>query len=235
MTVRQFSFQLVLGAFVTLGNAASAVGNSMQTSGEQPRTLVILGASYAQGWGTPLLAGYDRVINRGVGGEETGDMLARLPADVLAAKPHAVLVWGHVNNITRAAPDGIEAAKSAARGHYDQMLRQARAAGIDVIFATEVPWTEESGFINTVYGWLAGLMGKTSYAVRVSGHVEDVNAHLRALAAREGLRLLDFGKAFANEDGTRRQEFAAEDGSHINEAGYRALTEYANRELRKTK
>lgn len=196
-----------------------------------PRQLVILGASYAKGWGTPSLPGYARTVNRGVGGEETGGMRQRFATDVVAAKPDAVLIWGHVNNITRAAPDQIEAAKSAARSDFDEMLRQARAAGIEVIIATEVPWTESTGILETIYGWIASLRGKTSYAERVSAHVADVNEHLRELARREGLQLLDFGKAFANEDGTRKAEYGAEDGSHITKAGYEALTGYARQEL----
>lgn len=196
------------------------------------RTIVILGASYAQSWGTPSLHGYGRVLNRGVGGEATGGMLARFQPDVVAANPDAVLIWGLVNNITQAGPDGIEAAKAAARADYEEMLRQARAAGIRVILATEVPWTESGGFIDTIYGWVASLLGKTSYATRVSGHVAEVNEHLRSLARRDGLLLLDFGKLFANEDGTRKREYAAEDGSHISKAGYEALTAYARQELR---
>lgn len=197
----------------------------------QPRRLVILGASYAQGWGTPALPGFGRVINRGVGGDETGGMRKRFATDVVAAKADAVLIWGHVNNITRAAPDRIAAAKTAAQSDFEDMLRQARAAGVEVIFATEVPWTESSGVLETIHGWIASLRGKTSYAQRVSAHVDEVNGFLRELAKREGLRLLDFGRAFANEDGTRRPEYGAEDGSHITKAGYDALSAYARKEL----
>lgn len=203
----------------------------MTESAAVPRQLVILGASYAKGWGTPSLPGYARVINRGVGGEETGGMRQRFATDVVAAKADAVLIWGHVNNITRAAPDQVEAAKTAARSDFDEMLRQARAAGIEVIVATEVPWTESAGILETIYGWIARLRGKTSYAERVSKHVEDVNEHLRQMARREGLRLLDFGKTFSNEDGTRKAEYGAEDGSHITKAGYEALTSYARQQL----
>jgi lysophospholipase L1-like esterase len=64
--------------------------------------------------------------------------------------------------------------------------------------------------------------------------VEEVNAHLRELCKRENLQLLDFGKAFADQDGTRRPEYAAEDGSHISSAGYRALSVYAASKLRRT-
>lgn len=226
---------ICLGALLALAATSKSWGAAVPETAAKPSSVVILGASYAKGWGTPALPGFERVINRGVGGEETGDMRKRFAADVAAAKPDAVLIWGHVNNITRAAPDKVEAAKTAAKADYDEMLRQARAAGIRVILATEVPWTEESGILATVYGWIASLRGKTSYAVRTSAHVEEVNEHVRALARREGLQLLDFGRTFANEDGTRKQEYAAEDGSHISAAGYKALTEYATRELRARK
>lgn len=228
---RHFAMAACLGAVLAAVGVKDSTGAPVTETTAEPHQLVILGASYAKGWGTPTLPGFDRVINRGVGGEETGGMRQRLAIDVVAAKPHAVLIWGHVNNITRAAPEKIEAAKTAARTDFDAMLRQARAAGIVVILATEVPWTESSGFLGTVYGWIASLRGKTSYAERVSAHVEDVNEYLRELAKREGAQLLDFGQTLANEDGTRKSGYGAEDGSHITKAGYDALTAYTRKEL----
>lgn len=203
----------------------------MSASNPDSRTLVIHGASYALGWGTPALPGYDRVINRGVGGEETGDMLRRFAADVVAAGPDAVLIWGHVNNISRSSPDKLEATKSAARTHYAAMLQQARAAGIEVIFATEIPWTEPDGILDMIRGWIGSLRGKQSYAARVSGHVHELNEYLRKLAAAENCRLLDFERVFANANGTRKAAFAADDGSHISTTGYEALSAYTRKEL----
>jgi lysophospholipase L1-like esterase len=197
------------------------------------RTIVILGASYAGGWGSPNFPGFNRVINRGVSGEETGDMLKRFDKDVVAARPDAVLIWGHVNNITRSAPDRVEATKAAAREHFLEMIRKARAADITVILATEVPWTEPSGMINDLRAWIGHLRGKQSYAQRVSTHVRELNAYLRDLATKEKILLLDFERVFANEEGTRRPEFSAEDGSHISKAGYAALTDYSTRILRR--
>jgi lysophospholipase L1-like esterase len=207
-------------------------GATMQpgTSGE-PRSIVILGASYARSWGTPPLAGYPMVVNRGASGEETGDMLKRFGKDVVAAAPDAVLIWGHVNDITRAKPERLDEVKAATRRHYLEMIRLSRAAGIEVILATEVPWTEPTGMLNDLRAWIGHLRGKQSYASRVSGHVREINDFLRKLAAQERLTLLDFERVFAADGGTRRPEYAAEDGSHISRAGYDALTKHAARAM----
>jgi hypothetical protein len=55
------------------------------------------------------------------------------------------------------------------------------------------------------------------------------------MCQRENCRVLDFEAVFASDDGTRKPEYAAEDGSHISQAGYDALTAYAARELRRAK
>lgn len=196
------------------------------------RSLVILGASYAAGWGAPPLPGFDPVINRGIGGEETGDMLRRFDRDVAAARPGAVLIWGHVNDITRSTPERLEATKVAAREHYRQMIHKARAAGVEVILATEVPWTEPVGLMNDLRAFIGHLRGKESYAQRVSAHVGELNEFVRELAARERILVLDFERVFANDEGTRKTQFSAEDGSHISQAGYAALTDYSKRILR---
>lgn len=200
-----------------------------------PRKIVILGASYAGSWGTPPLPGY-AVVNRGVGGDETSDMRARFQRDVLAASPDAVLIWGHINNITKgnvaSATDAQAAAvKDAARADYVAMLQQARAAGIEVILATEVPRSEPVGLVNEFRGWLGQLLGKESYSSQVNVHVRDLNSFVRQLAAREQLLLLDFERVFAPQSGARKPEYATEDQSHITADGYRALTEYSVKAL----
>ena len=199
--------------------------------------LVILGASYAGSWGTPSLPRYS-VVNRGVNGEQTGGMRDRFQRDVVAASPGAVLIWGHINNITQsdvvgATPERIEAVKKAARDDYLAMLKEARAAGIEVMLATEIPLAEPAGLANEARALLGRLRGKQSYAEKVNTQVRDLNAFVRQLAAREGLRLLDFEKVFAPDGGARKPEYAKEDRSHITTAGYEALTAYSVAELGK--
>jgi len=226
---------LALLAGLLTSDPAGASVNS--TSTQTPSKLVILGASYAKSWGTPALPGVS-VVNRGVGGEQTGGMRARFARDVVALRPDVVLIWGHVNNITQsniagATPDKAEAVKQAAREDYLAMLQQARAAGIDVILATEIPLAEPTGLVNEARAFVGRLLGKQSYAERVNAHVRELNAFVRQLAAREKLRVLDFEKVFAPDGGARKPAFATEDRSHVSPAGYQALTDYVIRELRR--
>ncbi len=60
--------------------------------------IVVLGASYAQGWALDPIAG-STVVNAGVAGETSSEMVARFKDDVLARTPRAVVIWGFINDI----------------------------------------------------------------------------------------------------------------------------------------
>ena len=81
--------------------------------------IVLLGASFAAGWQLPPIAGH-QVINRGVGGQETPQLLARFDHDVIAAKPRAVILWGYVNNIFNAPPGQADQAAARARDDFSR-------------------------------------------------------------------------------------------------------------------
>jgi lysophospholipase L1-like esterase len=194
-----------------------------------PVNLVIVGASYAADWKQPDLPGHV-VVNRGVGGEETQAVLARFDRDVLALKPGAVIIWGHINNIHRAPPGGVQAAKDRAIANTREMVSRARAQGITVMLATEVTLSEAQGFGNWVARTIGSIRGKKSYAETINGHVRDVNSALRVLAREQGLRMLDFEKAL-DDGGFRSPDYTREDGSHISAAGYARLTAYTREAL----
>ncbi|MFN2309576.1 MAG: SGNH/GDSL hydrolase family protein [Gammaproteobacteria bacterium] len=196
----------------------------------ETRHLLIIGASYAGEWGQPELPGY-RVTNRGVGGEESWQVAARFANDALGEKPDVVLIWGHINDITRTTPDQYAAAVERAKASYRQMLAQAHAAGVPVILATEITWTTAVGWRDWHRAALAWLRGKESYAQQINREVKAINAWLRERAAAEGLPLLDFEQVVDDGNGGRKPEFTRDDGSHVTPAGYAALTEYARARL----
>jgi uncharacterized SAM-binding protein YcdF (DUF218 family)/lysophospholipase L1-like esterase len=190
------------------------------------RPVVILGASYAGGWKPARLGGHP-VVNAGVAGEESWQMLARFDRDVVAHRPRAVILWGFINDIHRAPKDRVDQAVSRARESFVTMIARARAAGIEPIVATELTIRPVDSWSETFGSWVGWALGKESYQAVINRRVLETNAWLRDLARREGLLVLDLHPQLSDADGMRRKGFAKPDGSHIPPAGYDAIAAYA--------
>jgi lysophospholipase L1-like esterase len=207
------------------GQPANAPGPAPTIMAAAP--IVLLGASFAAGWQLAPIAGH-AVINHGVGGQETPQLLARFDRDVIAAKPGAVILWGYVNNIFNAAPGQADQAAARARDDFQQMIARARGAGIEVIVATEVtvgPRGDDWG--TTIKSWISWAVGRESYEDYINTHVVALNAWLAETAKREGLLLLDLKPVLSDSRGQRTRESRTADGAHITPAGYAAVTAYA--------
>lgn len=190
------------------------------------RPVVILGASYARGWQPESIAGLP-VINRGVSGEQSFEMLARFSDDVVAHRPRAVILWGYINDFFRGERAKADETMERAKESFRAMVTLARENGIEPVVATEVTIRGEDSWTETVAGWIGGLLGKESYQDYINGKVREANEWLRDYAEREGLLLLDLEPVLADARGRRRKEFAKEDGSHITPAGYEAIQGFA--------
>ncbi len=185
--------------------------------------LVILGASYAGNW--PLTeAGGVAVINNGKAGQRTFQFAERFDRDVIAHKPRAVLLWGFINNLF--SSDNIDDAAAAVRADYTRMIAMAKAAHIEPILATEITARRHEGLVDYGMAILGRIRGKVSYHDRVNQYVMTTNQWLRDVGRKEGLLVLDFQQALADETGRRRLQFAAEDGSHVTPAGYDTLSKF---------
>ena len=201
-------------------------GESMLVNVANPAgPLVIHGASYAGGW--PLKqVGSVPVINTGVAGQQSFEMLERFERDVVAKRPRAVIVWGFINDVFRSAPDKMDAALARVRDGYTRMVAIARANGIEPILATEVTVRPVDSWSEMVMGPIGRLLGKESNAERINKHVLATNRWLMDYARQERLLLIDLQGTLSEASGLRRKEFALEDGSHIPPAGYEAITAY---------
>jgi lysophospholipase L1-like esterase len=229
---RSFTATIALGilAFITACTMSTAFSADAPAPAPHSRSLIIIGASYAKDWGQPDLPGY-RVSNKGVGGEESSAVRVRFERDVIAPRPDAVLIWGHINDIFRAPRDQMEPVKQRARDNYKAMHEQARAASIEVILATEVTMTVGDTWKDRIMGLIGKIRGREDYRAMINRHVKDVNAWLRNYAAQHGLKLVDLERAVDSGNGSRRAEYSQADGSHISPAGYQALTAYASKAL----
>ncbi len=183
--------------------------------------LVILGASYAGNW--PLTdAGGVAVINNGKAGQRTFQFVERFDRDVTAHRPRAVLLWGFINNLFSA--DDLDEAAAAVRADYTRMIALAKAARIEPILATEITARRHEGLVDYGMAILGRIRGKVSYHDRVNQYVMTTNQWLQDIGRKEGLLVLDFQLALADETGRRKLQFAAEDGSHVTPSGYDTLS-----------
>lgn len=192
---------------------------------QEDHKVVLIGASYVRAWPIQELGGM-QVVNKGVAGEQSFEMLQRFEQDVLSLKPSKVVIWGFINDIHRPQRENIDATMARTRASIEAMAQLAQRHGIEPILATEVTIRGKED----LRGWVAGLTGKfrrkTSYQEYVNGHVLAINQWIRKYAEENHIPLLDFQSAITDERGFRKKEFATEDGTHISPMGYEKLTRY---------
>lgn len=195
------------------------------------KTMVLIGASYAGGWdpGKPI-AGY-RLVNKGVNGQQSFEMLARFEADVLGLKPDAVIIWGFINDVFRSDRALIDQTLRRTRESILTMVELARKAGVIPVLATEVTIRRKYGLIESVETIVGKLLGKSSYQDYINGHVIETNRWISDIATREGVVLLDLEAVLSDSQHERRKEYSQPDGSHISVRGYEAVTQYAESRL----
>lgn len=210
-------------SFSGVSNAAQPQGEMTVQSDSNRTDVVVLGASYAAGWKVSQLESLT-FVNKGIGGQESHEMLARFEADVLALKPRYVILWGFINDIFRADRTKLKERLERTREDFRAMTELAQRHGIKPILATEVTTQEPGGVMNAIRGFIGRLRGKQSYARFVSDEVIKVNEWLRRYAKEQSIPVLDVERLFADEDGLRKRAYTVEDGSHITAEAYEALT-----------
>lgn len=214
-----------IGSPDTPGSTTTIVEYPRQAM-ERTGPIVVLGASYAQGWQHGAIAGVT-VINRGVGGQQSFEMLARFDTDVVPEQPRAVILWGFINDVFR-APANTETALQRVRESYIEMIARARQNGIVPVLATEVTIRPPSRtLLERLTNIIGTLRGKESYQARINSHVLGLNNWIVETAKREQLLVLQFQSLLSEPSGERRPAFAQPDGSHITQQGYDVLTSYA--------
>lgn len=210
-------------ALLLLMSVASPITAQGAASASAP--IVVLGASYAGGWNLQVPG--IPVVNKGVTGQQSFELLARFDADVASAKPRAVIVWGYINDVFRAPEGQMDQSLARARESIQAIVAKARAAEIEPVLATEVTVRERpTTWSGLAASWVGWAMGKVSYQQTINSRVLELNAWLRDYAGREGLLLLDLQPVVSEPSGGRLPAFATADGSHISEAGYQRLSEH---------
>ena len=212
-----------------IGSKALSTESARQATGNKNR-LVIIGASYARGW-TDFSPADITVVNKGVNGEQSFEMLARFKKDVIDERPDVVIIWGFINDIFRSSREGIDTTQERTRKNMTEMVDLARANGIKPVLATEVTIRGRSGIKETIASWIGRIKGGESYQDYVNRHVLRTNQWIREYALEQRIPLLDFQPLLADGEGRRKPEYATEDGSHLSALAYTRLSQFAGDKL----
>jgi lysophospholipase L1-like esterase len=188
-----------------------SANDSAVAAAERPR-VVFMGDSITENWGMgdPELFEHG-VLDRGISGQTTPQMLVRFRGDVIALKPRMVHILAGTNDLAgNTGPNRPQDFKD----NIMSMAELARAHGIRVILASIPPAAS--------FNWRPQL--------RPVSQILDLNRWLREYAARNGFDYIDYYSVLAGPNGEFKPELS-NDGVHPNRDGYRLMRKRVARRI----
>lgn len=178
----------------------------------RPR-VIFLGDSLTQSWDLAGL-GLDQLelLNRGISGQTSPQMLVRFRQDVVDLRPAVVHILAGTNDLAgNAGPTTLEAIED----NVSSMAEIAAANHIRVVLGSVLPALD--------YPWRRGL--------EPAPRIVALNGWMRAYARRRNLVYADYYSALVDSRGGFKSQLA-DDGVHPNRAGYAAMEPIARESLR---
>ena len=175
--------------------------------------VVFLGDSITDSW--PTTTDYFKnhhYIGRGISGQTTPQMLARLREDVIALEPKVVVILAGTNDVAgNTGPYDPE----ATRGYLSSIAELSRAHGIRVVLSSVLPAFD--------YPWKPGLEPATKIVA--------LNAWIKAYAEENHFVYLDYFDSMAAGNLGMKPELSG-DGVHPNAKGYAVMEPLAEEAVR---
>ncbi|WP_324361072.1 GDSL-type esterase/lipase family protein [Phenylobacterium sp.] len=163
--------------------------------------VVFLGDSITELWGAADPGFFsDRIVNRGISGQTSSQLLLRFEQDVVALKPKTVHILIGTNDVAgNNGPERPEDLKNNLRA----MVAVAKAHRIRVVLGAIPP--------AAVISWRP--------AIHPAGQIRELNAWIAAFAKAEGEGFVDYGPVLATPEGGMKPALSR-DGVHPLKAGY---------------
>lgn len=173
-----------------------------------PPQAVFMGDSITEFWsaGDPVLFG-EGVVNRGISGQTTSQMVVRFAADVVALEPRVVHIMAGTNDL---AENTGHVSDETFKHNIRTMVTLAKENGIAVVLASIPP--------ADTFGWRPAL--------KPAERIEVLNQWLEEYAAETGSVYVDY-HSLLSDDGARLTPALTPDGVHPNSLGYAAIHDAA--------
>lgn len=197
---------------------ADANRELLASADRRPR-IVLMGDSLTFRWSEEALPAVTgaRIVNRGIPGQISTQLLLRFEDDVVSLKPVAVVILAGTNDLRGLAGAATAQMQPAIRRiarNLTAMADIADARRVRVILCAVPPVDK----------------GQAAEA-RDPSVIAAANDWLRRFAAERGYAFLDYHAALAGPDGLIRAEYTS-DGLHLSRAGYLKLKPVLDSALR---
>ncbi|REH01762.1 lysophospholipase L1-like esterase [Flavobacterium aquicola] len=168
----------------------------------EEKRIVFFGDSITAGWEThdPEFFASKKLINRGINGQTTSQMMLRFRPDVIELKPASVIILAGTNDI--AGNTGPTTLKTIL-GNLISMCELAKANDINPILCSVLPAFD--------YPWRKGILPAEK--------ISNLNFMIKKYAAANNIVYVDYHSAMADEQNGMKSIYS-EDGVHPNEHGY---------------
>lgn len=180
--------------------------------------VVFLGDSITDGWRLNEYFPNKDYVNRGISGQITSQMLARMKPDVMDLKPQAVLILAGTNDIARGT------SLQTIQNNLAAICDLADYAKIKVIIASVLPIHDYHAGTNPAFA-----MSKA----RPPATISNLNNWIRTFADNRHYTYLNYFDSMRDGAGQLRKELA-DDGLHPNATGYRVMAPLAQRAIEDT-
>ena len=200
-----------------LGRYAEANRKLPPPNPKNPR-VVFLGDSITDGWRLNEYFPDRDFVNRGISGQITAQMLARVKANVLDLRPEAVVFLGGTNDLAR------EISLTAIENNYLMIADLLSANKIKVIFSSVLPVSDYHKDENPA---------NERTKERPPLFIDALNEWLDKLCQQRGYTFLNYYAAMVDSAG-RMQGELSDDGLHPNSKGYRIMAPLALEAIQKT-
>lgn len=176
----------------------------------EPARVVFLGDSITDGWKLPLYFPDKPYVNRGISGQTTPQMLARMYADVINLKPAAVVILAGTNDIARnTGPQTAEMIQD----NFRAIAELAQKHDIAVIFCSITP--------------ISDYTSRKQSPQRPPADILHMNDWLKKYADQIHAMYVDYHSALVDSSGFLNEGYSM-DGLHPNELGYAVMAKLIN-------
>ena len=167
---------------------------------DQKGEIVFLGNSITEGGKWQELINKKHVVNRGISGDVTYGVIARLD-EVLSAKPYKIFLLIGINDMKRGIPNSIIVENIKRIVH----ITKEKSAATKLYIQSVLPVDE-------------AMLG-ASYSKISNAKVRALNDELKALCEQYKLSFVDLHGVFADSKGQLKKDLSL-DGLHLRSASY---------------